>query len=693
MLILLLMLLRSSQSLLVPTSTRCSYFHSINRSPKTTTFARTSGLSSSTRPSTTIYSASADDDDDDDDDENSRVIKCDDERESRTALLLMSPHRLRLRDNLALTKAAELGPDGLAICLVWPYNDSKTSSSSSSSSSSHQLTQQLTPVKAFGYAAVHALNDALGELGQKLWIIPSQNDDHDHDHDRGALLSSIARTVRKLNPSHVVVDVDLLDRHHDYASELRNKLQTTNNNDDDDDDDDDENNTSTLIDVVEIMDDGLLIPFDKVPKALGRSRQGGRALRWSTFLSNTMKMQKENDVDFDKPIWEISSLPPPMHTMDDDVVSNNVLSTTTTSSSSMMMIPRIETFPTWAKQLLSDWGDINEEEAILRATSITITTTGDKTRTASVASSLAEKGSENTKLSPYLRWGVISPQRASKAGVRTRDLLWRDWSRVSYGLLNSLRRGDAVLEFMDRSCRRRFDSPRSELNDSNNDNNNNSSNMSEQGTTSTSEDELFNLWCVGNTGSHLVDAGMRQLWNEGWMPRRIRLLSAACLVEGLGIDWKRGRDWFERTLVDHDAAINEVMWQNAGLCGVDPFYSGIAWEAPPNGWEEEEYAEKWIGSGFSGSGGGSGEGSLAVWPSYLKTWATKVPPLQIVDGAESRREVLRAKGVYKAARTIGNAGVRVAWKGLANNNSATNNSVEEGEVMGVGFVPVHELRI
>ena len=39
----------------------------------------------------------------------------------RTALVWLSTNRLRLRDNLALTRAAELGPDGLSICVAWPY--------------------------------------------------------------------------------------------------------------------------------------------------------------------------------------------------------------------------------------------------------------------------------------------------------------------------------------------------------------------------------------------------------------------------------------------------------------------------------------------------------------------------------------------------------------------------------------------
>jgi len=59
-----------------------------------------------------------------------------------------------------------------------------------------------------------------------------------------------------------------------------------------------------------------------------------------------------------------------------------------------------------------------------------------------------------------------------------------------------------------------------------------------------SEPEAFEAWCVGRTGAPLVDAAMAQLWVTGWMPRRMRLLCASCLVEGLGLDWRLGRDWF-----------------------------------------------------------------------------------------------------------------------------------------------------
>ena len=56
--------------------------------------------------------------------------------------------------------------------------------------------------------------------------------------------------------------------------------------------------------------------------------------------------------------------------------------------------------------------------------------------------------------------------------------------------------------------------------------------------------EAFEARCVGRTGAPLVDAAMAQLWVAGWMPRRMRLLCASCLVEGLGLDWRLGRDWF-----------------------------------------------------------------------------------------------------------------------------------------------------
>jgi deoxyribodipyrimidine photolyase len=62
----------------------------------------------------------------------------------------------------------------------------------------------------------------------------------------------------------------------------------------------------------------------------------------------------------------------------------------------------------------------------------------------------------------------------------------------------------------------------------------------------------------------------------------------------MGLDWRLGSDWFQHTLIDHDPAINQVMWQNASLVGVDPFYRGIEWEKTPDGSEDDEYISKWL---------------------------------------------------------------------------------------------------
>jgi len=536
-----------------------------------------------------------------------------DHEQKQTALLWLSTNRLRIRDNLALCKAAELGTDELTICICWPYEIiSKVNS-----------IHELTPVQAFGYAALHSLNKSLVEFGQKLWLVPTCDSGGRGDSDD--MISIMAETIEEVNARHVVVDVSLLDRHCNHTSKLLDKLQSINSKD---------SSNNFIPNVVEVFDDGLLIPFHNVSKALGRSRMGGRALRWSTFLSNTIPERDE----YDKPTLEISSLPPPL--------ANTTISTS-------ISIPKVESFPDWAKRLLIDWGDISEDEAILRASSInrSIERSSSNNREmleSEQTSSLTERGSINTKLSPYLRYGLISPQRAAKAGVRRRDILWRDWSYICYGLLGPIRRGEAVLNFMDKSCH------------------------SSDG----NKDEKFKLWCVGNTGSPLVDASMRQLWSEGWIPRRLRLLTAACLVEGLGLDWRLGRDWFEYTLIDHDPAINEIMWQNSGLCGVDPWYRGTKWETPPSNESDEKYVRYWMNRKL-------------IWPPSLEAYAIQEPPPgEIIQEAESKREALRNKGVYKAAKTTAASGIRVAWPGLKNKQS-----IKEGEVMGVGAAPVNELSL
>jgi deoxyribodipyrimidine photo-lyase len=83
------------------------------------------------------------------------------------------------------------------------------------------------------------------------------------------------------------------------------------------------------------------------------------------------------------------------------------------------------------------------------------------------------------------------------------------------------------------------------------------------------DDDAFAAWKQGRTGVPLVDAGMRQLLAEGWMPNRARMVAASYLTKTLGIDWRRGAAHFSAWLVDGDIACNYGNWQWAAGTGND----------------------------------------------------------------------------------------------------------------------------
>jgi deoxyribodipyrimidine photo-lyase len=76
-------------------------------------------------------------------------------------------------------------------------------------------------------------------------------------------------------------------------------------------------------------------------------------------------------------------------------------------------------------------------------------------------------------------------------------------------------------------------------------------------------------WQRGRTGYPIVDAGMRQLWQTGWMHNRVRMIVSSLLVKHLLHDWQEGARWFWDTLVDADLASNTLGWQWSGGCGAD----------------------------------------------------------------------------------------------------------------------------
>ena len=79
----------------------------------------------------------------------------------------------------------------------------------------------------------------------------------------------------------------------------------------------------------------------------------------------------------------------------------------------------------------------------------------------------------------------------------------------------------------------------------------------------------FEAWCSGTTGYPIVDAGMRQLNEYGWMHNRLRMVVASFLTKHLLIDWRRGERYFERRLADADLAANNGGWQWSSSTGTD----------------------------------------------------------------------------------------------------------------------------
>ena len=86
--------------------------------------------------------------------------------------------------------------------------------------------------------------------------------------------------------------------------------------------------------------------------------------------------------------------------------------------------------------------------------------------------------------------------------------------------------------------------------------------------------EGMRAWERGQTGIPIVDAGMRQLWQIGWMHNRARMITASLLVKHLLVSWQDGEAWFWDTLVDGDLATNSASWQWVAGSGTDsqPFF-------------------------------------------------------------------------------------------------------------------------
>ena len=83
------------------------------------------------------------------------------------------------------------------------------------------------------------------------------------------------------------------------------------------------------------------------------------------------------------------------------------------------------------------------------------------------------------------------------------------------------------------------------------------------------DEMLFKIWCEGKTGYPIVDAGMRQLNETGWMHNRVRMITAMFLTKDLFIDWRLGEKYFAEKLIDLDFSSNNGGWQWSASTGCD----------------------------------------------------------------------------------------------------------------------------
>ena len=181
-----------------------------------------------------------------------------------------------------------------------------------------------------------------------------------------------------------------------------------------------------------------------------------------------------------------------------------------------------------------------------------------------------------SRLSPFLKYGVVHPRQllaesdARREGHRVfqSELAWRDF----YADVLFQRPGSAWEHWNTRFDAMRYD-------------------------TGPAAEEKFRRWCEGRTGFPIVDAGMRQLVQTGWMHNRVRMIVASFLVKDLHLPWTWGARFFLRHLLDGDLASNNHGWQWAAGSGTDaaPYFrvfnpSSQQEKFDPDG----EYVHRWI---------------------------------------------------------------------------------------------------
>jgi deoxyribodipyrimidine photo-lyase len=170
-------------------------------------------------------------------------------------------------------------------------------------------------------------------------------------------------------------------------------------------------------------------------------------------------------------------------------------------------------------------------------------------------------------------------------------------------------------------------------------------------------DDDFAAWREGRTGYPLVDAAMLQLNQTGYMHNRLRMVTACFLIKDLGIDWRRGEQYFAEKLNDFDLASNNGGWQWAASSGCDaqPYFRIFN---PITQSEKFDAEGKFIRRYLPQLAKLSNKAIHAPWRAKAEELkSAKVAlgqnyPLPIVDHDSARKETLERYAVVKLASTV-----------------------------------------
>jgi len=176
-----------------------------------------------------------------------------------------------------------------------------------------------------------------------------------------------------------------------------------------------------------------------------------------------------------------------------------------------------------------------------------------------------------SRMSVHLRFGTVSIRELTRtakqlSGTYLNELIWRDFYHMILYHFPHVRKEKAFRAEMDNIEWR-------------------------------NNDEEFKAWCVGQTGYPIVDAGMRQLNETGFMHNRVRMITASFLAKHLLIDWRWGEAYFAKKLLDYDYAANNGGWQWSASTGCDamPYFRIFNPTTQAKKFDKDlEYIRQWI---------------------------------------------------------------------------------------------------